>query len=107
MCHYYTRYIIVLMICSLAFLYGPAGCTQHNYKKEADEKVYKIIDRKWRDDFGTKANYKVSDTEPSMGDIRIAKAVPASGVLTLPQAVAIATANTRDRKKSFTSRPWI
>ena len=99
MCHYYTRYIIVLMICSLAFLYGPAGCTQHNYKKEADEKVYKIIDRKWRDDFGVKANYKVSDTEPSMGDIRIAKAVPASGVLTLPQAVAIATAYNREYQR--------
>ncbi len=96
MCNFYTRHIVVLMICSLIVLYGPAGCTQHNYKNEADEQVYKIIDQKWRDDFGTKANYKVGDTEPSAGDIRIAKAVPASGVLTLPQAVAIATAYNRE-----------
>jgi len=84
------------MICSLTGLYGLAGCTQHNYKKEADEQVYKIIDQKWQDDFGTKANYKVSDTEPSIGDIQITRAVPASGVLALPQAVAMATAYNRE-----------
>jgi outer membrane protein TolC len=99
MCYYNTRYIVVLIICSLAFLFGPAGCTQHNYKNEADEQVYKIIDQKWRDDFGTKANYKVSDTEPSTGDIRIPKAVPASGILNLPQAVAMSTAHNREYQR--------
>jgi len=73
-----------------------AGCTQHNYKKEADEKVYNIIDQKWREDFGTKANYKISDTAPSLSDIQIEKAIPASGVLTLSQAVALATAHNRE-----------
>ena len=96
MCNYYTKQLVCLMICSLTGLYGLAGCTKHNYKEEADEQVYKIIDQKWQDDFGTKANYKVSDTEPSIGDIQIKKVVPASGVLTLPQAVAMATAYNRE-----------
>lgn len=72
------------------------GCAQHNYKKEADEQVYNIIDQKWQKDFGSKVNYKISDTEPSPNDIQIKKAVPPSGVLTLPQAVAMATAHNRD-----------
>jgi len=73
-----------------------AGCTQHNYKKEADEQVYNIIDQKWRQDFGTKANYKISDTAPSPNDIQIEKTIPASGVLSLPRAIAIATAHNRE-----------
>ena len=85
------------IVCLLVALCCIAGCaTKEDYKNEADEQVYKIIDQKWRDDFGTKANYKVSDTEPSYSDINIAKAVPASGVLTLPQAVAMATAYNRE-----------
>jgi outer membrane protein TolC len=77
-------------LCSLA------GCAQHNYKKEADEQVYGIIDQKWRDDFGTKANYKISDVATSPSDIQIEKTVPAGSVLTLAQAVAMATAHNRD-----------
>jgi outer membrane protein TolC len=87
------RFAIVCCLAGLCFL---IGCQSKDYKAEADEQVYKIIDQKWRDDFGAKVNYKVSDTEPSMGDIQIAKAVPASGVLTLPQAVALATAYNRE-----------
>jgi outer membrane protein TolC len=97
--NYDIRAIVVLIICSLVVIYCSAGCTQHNYKNEADEQVYKIIDQKWKDDFGTKANYKVSDTEPSTSDIRIPKAVPASGVLTLPEAVAMSTAYNRQYQR--------
>lgn len=94
--NYVTKRLTYLIICSLACLCTLAGCTQHNYKKEADEKVYNIIDQKWRQDFGTKANYKISDTAPAPNDIQIEKAVPASGVLTLSQAVALATAHNRE-----------
>ena len=72
-----------------------AGCSQHDYKAEADEIVYDIIDQKWQDDFGSKANYKISDTAPLHNDIQIEKDVP-SGMLTLPQAVALATAYNRE-----------
>jgi outer membrane protein TolC len=85
-----------LLMCGLVSLCSLSGCAQHNYKKEADEQVYKIIDEKWQEDFGSKANYKTGDTGPSPNDLQVERAVPASGVLTLPQAVAIATDHNRE-----------
>jgi len=87
--------LICLIIFGLAGLVILAGCGQHDYKSEADETVYNIIDQKWQDDFGNKANYKISDVEPSPNDITIEKVIPASGILSLPQAVKIATAHNR------------
>jgi outer membrane protein TolC len=87
---------VCLILCALACLCGWLGCAQHNYKKEADDQVYNIIDRKWDEDFGTKNNYKISDTVPSPNDIQIEKEVTSFGVLTLPQAVALATAQNRE-----------
>ena len=85
-----------LTACILAGLCCTMGCASKNYKADADEQVYNIIDQKWRDEFGTRANYKVSDVEPSSNDIQIEKTIPPGGVLTLAQAVAIATAYNRD-----------
>jgi len=73
-----------------------AGCGPKNYKKDADDRVYSIIDQKWESEFGSQANYRISDVPASLGDIQIEAAVPTSGVLTLPQAVAIATAHNRE-----------
>jgi outer membrane protein TolC len=84
------------IILSLIGLCCLVGCTRQDYKADADEQVYGIIDQKWRDEFGAKANYKVSDVEPSPDDIKIAKTIPPDGVLALSQAVAIATAHNRD-----------
>ncbi len=86
---------LTLVICCLVSICLLDGCTPQDYKKEADERVYNIIEKKWQDEYGSKANYKISDTEPLPDDIQIEKAVPASGILTLPQAVAIATAHNR------------
>jgi len=88
------KLMVGLIAFTLAGLCGLFGCAKHNYKKQADDQVQNIIDEKWREDFGTKANYKISDTEPSPNDVQIDKAV-ASTVLTLPQAVALATAYNR------------
>ncbi len=87
---------VCLILCALTCMCGWLGCAQHNYKKEADDQVYNIIDRKWDEDFGTKNNYKISDTVPSPNDIQIEKEVTSFGVLTLPQAVALATAQNRE-----------
>ncbi|MCP4610498.1 MAG: TolC family protein [Planctomycetes bacterium] len=95
-CTYFTKQPAYMIICGLVCLFNLAGCTEHNYKKEADEKVYNIIDQKWRIDYGTKANYKISDTTPTPSDIQIEKVVPASGVLSLSEAVALATAHNRE-----------
>lgn len=77
------------------FVFGCAEQNPDKCKTLLDEKSYKIIDSKWQDDFGNKNNYKISDVEPSAGDVGAAQIIPASGVLTLPQAVAIATAGSR------------
>ena len=85
-----------LIICGLIGSCSISGCrTQQDYKAEADEKVYNIINQKWQKEFGSQVNYKISDTEPSPNDIQIEKAIPPSGVLGLPQAVALATAHNR------------
>ena len=72
------------------------GCGPKNYKEDADKRVYSIIDRKWDPEFGTKANYRVNDVPPGPNDIQIENAVPASGVLSLPYALALATAHSRE-----------
>jgi len=87
---------VCLILCALTCLCGWLGCAQHSYKKEADDQVYNIIDQKWDEDFGTKNNYKISDTVPSPNDIQIEKEITSFGVLTLPQAVALATAQNRE-----------
>lgn len=87
---------VCLILCALTCLCSLLGCAQHNYKKEADDQVYNIIDRKWDEDFGAKNNYKISDTVPSPNDIQIEGEVTSFGILTLPQAVALATAHNRE-----------
>lgn len=87
---------LVCLVIFSACLYVLAGCTQTSYKKDADERAYNIIDHKWKSEFGPKANYRISDVPPSPDDIQIEKAAPSNGILTLPQAVAIATAHNRD-----------
>jgi len=84
------------MTAGVCLLILAAGCMEHDYKAEADRDVYNIIDHQWQDSFGTKANYHISDTEPLPQDIRMDKNLPALGVLTLPQAVGLATAFNRD-----------
>jgi outer membrane protein TolC len=94
-CILFTKKLFCLIVCSFAVLFGLTGCHQHDYKTEADETVYNIIDRKWQDDYGSRANYKISDVAPSPNDVDSKVIIPASGILTLPQAVAIATAHNR------------
>lgn len=93
---YANNKILCSIICGIASLCCVVGCTPHNYKAEADEQVYNIINQKWREDFGTKANYRISDVVPSTNDLQTEKTIPADGVLGLPQAVKIATTHNHD-----------
>jgi outer membrane protein TolC len=91
--------LVKLLCCGLcvAVIFGMAGaCSPKYYKADADKEVYKIINSKWRDSFGQKVNYTISDVPPSPNDVQIEKAVPPSGVITLAQAAAMATAHNRD-----------
>lgn len=69
-----------------------AGCSPKSYKEDADKRVYDIIDRQWDPAFGSKANYRVNDVTPGPNDIQIEDPVPTSGLVTLPHALALATA---------------
>lgn len=87
----------MLFCCGLcaAIIFGMAGaCSPAHYKADADKEVYKIIDKKWKGDFGQKVNYTISDVTPSPNDVQIE--VPPSGVISLAQAAAMATAHNRD-----------
>ncbi|MEJ2701185.1 MAG: hypothetical protein P8Z79_01960, partial [Sedimentisphaerales bacterium] len=96
MCNRFASQLIFVAVLGPAGLFSLTGCAPHDYKKEADEQVYRIIDQKWDPNFGTKANYKISDTPPSPNDIQVSKEVTDFGILTLPLAVALATAHNRE-----------
>ena len=76
-CESFGKNLMYVFVFGLAGLCSLGGCGQTDYKADADKKAYSIIDQKWQKDFGSKANYKISDTEPSPNAIEIAKAVPA------------------------------
>lgn len=78
-----------------AVLAGLYGCkTPDQFKDEADKEVYGILDEKWDERFGYKANYRISDTEPNTQEV--IALLPPSSVLSQAQAVAIATQFNRD-----------
>jgi outer membrane protein TolC len=85
-------------VLGIAVILGLAGCSPEQYKARADKEVYQIIDSKWQEDFGHKSNYIIKDSNvpPSPDDIQIELAVPDSGVISLAQAVAVATAYNRE-----------
>ncbi|MHC4423278.1 MAG: TolC family protein [Planctomycetota bacterium] len=87
------------LLCVAVIVGLSGGCSTEHFKAEADEEVYKIIDGKWHDSFGQKANYTVSDVPPSPNDLEIQDAIPPSGIINLAQAVAVATAHNRDYQK--------
>jgi len=86
-------------LCAAVVLGMAGACSTEYHKQDADEEVYKIIDSKWQDSFGQKVNYTITDASPSPNDIKIEKAVPPSGVITLAQAVAMATAHNREYQR--------
>lgn len=95
---YRPKYLLLLAT-GLALMGLAAGCPQRNYKLDADERVYNIIDAQWDPSFGSRANYRVGDAGLSPGDIQIDRYTPMPGVLTLPRAVAVATANNREYQR--------
>ncbi|MHC4725863.1 MAG: hypothetical protein ACYS17_01415, partial [Planctomycetota bacterium] len=118
-CKFQPMRFLNWILCGIVILGFSGGCRNpEQFKAEADQEVYQIIDAKWQDDFGEKNNYLISDVndpisiielsspnEPaSTNDVEIAEMIPESGVLNLQQAVEIATKFNRDyqsRKESL------
>jgi len=61
---------------------------------EADKEAYQIIENKWQDDFGQMVNYTIRDSVATEEEIEAL--IPSSRVITLQQAVAIATQFSRE-----------
>jgi outer membrane protein TolC len=95
----------LLMIPAFAICFF--GCTTpEQFKEQADEEVYSVLDEKWQPEHGVKANYRISDVAPEPNDVRVDPNWIPSGRLTLAEAVAVATAQSReyqDRKESLYS----
>lgn len=82
---------------AVVFLCLLPGCkTADQYKQDADEEVYKIIDNKWKDDFGQKANYVIKDANNPDSGIEAYSTSDFQNPISLAKAVEIATANNRD-----------
>lgn len=92
-CRAVWRNVAIVAMAALVLL---TGCGPANYKEDADERAYRAIDSKWEPEFGPRTNYRISDVPPSSDAVQVPRSVPASGVVTLPDAVALATAHNRD-----------
>jgi outer membrane protein TolC len=93
---------LICWILAAAVVFGIVGaCSSEQYKAEADEEVYQVIDSKWNDGFGHKSNYIIDDSNVPLSpdDIQIENSVPVSGVISLAEAIAIATAHNRDYQR--------
>jgi len=86
---------VLTVLCAAVVLCGCARRKADGYKAKVDRAAYQLIDENWQDNLGGKANYKISDVQPSPNDVQVEKAVPATGILTLSEAVSIATAHNR------------
>jgi outer membrane protein TolC len=90
----YKKMTLVGVGLMTAMLLTFAGCkSPEEHKKSADEEVYRILDQKWQENFGYKANYKI-DGEPNTMDV--VRMMPPSRVLSQAQAVGMATRYNRD-----------
>jgi outer membrane protein TolC len=87
---------LFVAVCLMLLLLLSSGCSTEHYKADADEEVYSIIDKKWSPDLGQKVNYKIADVAPGPNDLQPDDLLIQSKVLTLAQAVALATAQSRE-----------
>lgn len=92
-----TQNLTSWFVALIVILALPIGCSTEYYKEDADKEVYQIIDEKWHDDFGVKANFRISDVEPGPEDINFDPndLYTPTGAISLKEAVRIATAKSR------------
>jgi outer membrane protein TolC len=83
------------VLCAVIALAGCKSQDSSDIKMKVDDKVYRMIDRKWQDDFGVRANYRIEGVSPGPNDISTPRMLPAGTTLTLAQAVGFATDHNR------------
>ena len=82
-------------LCAAVIFGAVGGCGPEQYKADADKEVYKIIDGKWQGRFGGRSNYRIDEKPSLVNEVQLKKVVRTSGVISLAQAVAMATADNR------------
>jgi hypothetical protein len=90
--------VIKLFISASCAIFTFAGCESPKpaqLKKDLDREMYGMVDSKWRTEFGPRTNYKIQGAESSPDDIKVSRVLPPGTVLSLPQAVAVATDHNR------------
>ncbi len=96
------RWLWLCLLCLAGSPLSVAGCGPKNYKQDADERVYNFVDSRWEPEFGPRANYRITGVPPAPNDIdseriaRIEREVSDTGILTIPQAAALATVHNRE-----------
>ena len=95
-CNFRLITLLLWGVCAAVIVGIAGGCSTEHYKADADKEVYKIIDSKWKDSFGQKANYTISDVAPSPNDLQPEKLISSLGIIDLSKAVTVATAHNRD-----------
>jgi len=78
------------------FLWLLGGCSAAKYKEQADNEVYKVIDAKWRAEFGPQSNFRINDTPAGPNDIQVSAILKNRRVLRLCDAVQTAVVQNRD-----------
>ena len=92
----WSNNIVKTLLCAALGVAACVGCDPGQYKAQADEEVYEILDQKWHEDIGVRANSRISDVEADADDVPVDVKLPESGILSLAEAVALATAHNRD-----------
>ena len=92
--------VIARLLVSLMLVIITASCkSPDQYKVEADDEVYQIIEQKWDDNLGDKGRYRITDDDSESNtdsdDKIVARTVPASGVITLQNALEMTVAHNR------------
>jgi outer membrane protein TolC len=90
------RNIALMVLAAMGAGLFLGGCSTEYYKEDADKEVYRIIDEKWQGDFGSKANFRISDVTAGPNDVQVAPVNAVTGILGLSETVALATAHSRD-----------
>ena len=89
-----------LCICVVIAAVAVSGCkSPQEYKQQADNDVYKIINDKWKPEYGSKSNYRISDVAPDANDIKPLQVNSEKQIISLAQAVCLATSQNRNYQR--------
>ncbi|NLH16496.1 MAG: TolC family protein [Phycisphaerae bacterium] len=89
----YFRTIAIGLFGSMILALTSCQNNLEQHKAEIDQFAYSAIEKKWDEKFGIKANYKQRDSEGAEPTVIPEQVIGSDGILTIPEAMIIATAN--------------